>query len=165
MLFLYNIDNDTLYGPFTAISDGGKDLEPKIWRGKYPYQVRVSTNGKLLSYRGFSNVLKRLRINWKEEVLPEKITEYLIRLLESPLEPEIPQIEVEEKPKLETTTLWDYPKQSYGKSPKGDNTYPGVTPAFVIYNMVIRYTNPGDLVLDPMAGSGTTIDVCKEEGR
>ncbi len=66
---------------------------------------------------------------------------------------------------LEATTLWDYPKQSYGKSPKGNNKYPGVTPAFISWNLVQRYTEPGDLVLDPMAGSGTTIDVCKEEGR
>ena len=71
----------------------------------------------------------------------------------------------EEKPPIEATTLWDYPKQSYGKTPKGNNKYAGVTPAFIIYNMVMRYTQPGDLVLDPMCGSGTTIDVCKEEGR
>jgi DNA modification methylase len=70
-----------------------------------------------------------------------------------------------EKPMLEATTLWDYPKQSYGKKPKGNNKYPGVTPAFIIWNLVQRYTKPGDLVVDPMAGSGTTIDVCKEEGR
>jgi DNA modification methylase len=31
--------------------------------------------------------------------------------------------------------------------------------------MLQRYTKPGDLVVDPMAGSGTTIDVCEEEGR
>ena len=31
--------------------------------------------------------------------------------------------------------------------------------------MVQRYTKLGDLVVDPMAGSGTTIDVCEEEGR
>jgi len=66
---------------------------------------------------------------------------------------------------LEATTLWDYPKQSYGKRAKGNNKYPGVTPAFIIWNLVQRYTQPGDLVVDPMAGSGTTIDVCKEEGR
>ena len=71
----------------------------------------------------------------------------------------------EEKPMLEATTLWDYPKQSYGKKSKGNNKYPGVTPAFIIWNLVQRYTKPGDLVIDPMAGSGTTIDVCKEEGR
>jgi len=71
----------------------------------------------------------------------------------------------EETLMLEATTLWDYPKQSYGKRPKGNNKYPGVTPAFIIWNLVQRYTQPGDLVVDPMAGSGTTIDVCKEQGR
>jgi hypothetical protein len=71
----------------------------------------------------------------------------------------------EELPLLEATTLWDFPRQSYGKHPKGDNKYPGVTPALLIWNLVWRYTEPGDLVVDPMCGSGTTIDVCKEEGR
>jgi len=71
----------------------------------------------------------------------------------------------DEKPILEATTLWDFPKQSYGKTRKGDNKFQGVTPAFILYNLVQRYTQPGDLVVDPMAGSGTTIDVCKEEGR
>jgi len=71
----------------------------------------------------------------------------------------------EDKPPFETTTLWDYPKQSYGKKPKGNNKFQGVTPAFIIWNMLQRYTKPGDLVVDPMAGSGTTLDVCVEEGR
>lgn len=71
----------------------------------------------------------------------------------------------EELPSLEATTLWDFPRQSYGKSPKGNNKYTGVTPAALIWNLVWRYTEPGDLVVDPMCGSGTTIDVCKEEGR
>lgn len=31
--------------------------------------------------------------------------------------------------------------------------------------MVKRYTERNDLVVDPMAGSGTTLDVCKEEHR
>ncbi|MDH5695293.1 MAG: DNA methyltransferase [Dehalococcoidia bacterium] len=79
---------------------------------------------------------------------------------------EVPKVTQEDgKPSLETTTLWDYPKQSYGKTPKGSNKFQGVTPAFIIWNLVQRYTKPGDLVVDPMAGSGTTIDVCKEEGR
>jgi len=38
----------------------------------------------------------------------------------------------EKKPPFETTTLWDYPKQSYGEKPKGDNKFQGVTPAFII---------------------------------
>lgn len=73
--------------------------------------------------------------------------------------------DIDEKPPFETTTLWDYPRQSYGKTKKGDNKFQGVTPAFIIWNLVQRYTNPGDLVVDPMAGSGTTVDVCEEEGR
>jgi DNA modification methylase len=69
------------------------------------------------------------------------------------------------KPKFETTTLWDFPTQNYGDRPHGDNKYSGVTPAFVIWNLIQRYTAEGDLVVDPMCGSGTTIDVCKEENR
>lgn len=66
---------------------------------------------------------------------------------------------------LEATTLWDFPIQSYGKTPKGDNKFKGVTPALAIWNLIQRYTKLGDLVVDPMCGSGTSIDVCKEEGR
>ena len=68
-------------------------------------------------------------------------------------------------PKFETTTLWDFPTQNYGDRPHGDNKYRGVTPAFIIWNLIQRYTKEGDLVVDPMCGSGTTIDVCKEENR
>ncbi|HPB47629.1 MAG TPA: DNA methyltransferase, partial [Exilispira sp.] len=66
---------------------------------------------------------------------------------------------------LEATTLWDYPTQNYGDTPHGYNKYRGVTPAFIIWNLVRRYTKEDDLVIDPMCGSGTTIDVCKEENR
>lgn len=69
------------------------------------------------------------------------------------------------QPKFETTTLWDFPTQNYGNIPHGNNKYRGVTPAFVIWNLIQRYTNEGDLVIDPMCGSGTTIDVCNEENR
>lgn len=69
------------------------------------------------------------------------------------------------KPKVETTTLWDFPSQNYGETPHGDNKYRGVTPAFVIWNLVQKYTKEGDLIIDPMCGTGTTIDLCKEEGR
>lgn len=40
-----------------------------------------------------------------------------------------------------------------------------MTPAFVIRNLIQRFTEPGDLVVDCMAGSGTTIDVAREENR
>lgn len=66
---------------------------------------------------------------------------------------------------LESTTLWDFPTQNYGDTPHGDNKFNGVTPAGVIWNLLQRYTKPGDLVVDPMCGSGTTIDVAKELNR
>jgi len=66
---------------------------------------------------------------------------------------------------LQTTTLWDFPRQNYGDRPHGDNKFNGVTPAFIIWNLLQRYTKRGDLVVDPMCGSGTTIDVCKEQDR
>ncbi|MCD6112783.1 MAG: hypothetical protein J7J86_05895 [Bacteroidales bacterium] len=63
---------------------------------------------------------------------------------------------------LESTTLWDFPTQNYGNKPHGNNKYNGVTPAFVIWNLLQRYTKEGDLVIDPMCGSGTTYDVAVE---
>jgi hypothetical protein len=32
-------------------------------------------------------------------------------------------------------------------------------------NLIYLYTEPGDIVVDPFAGSGSTIDVCKQRGR
>jgi len=66
---------------------------------------------------------------------------------------------------IESTTLWDFPRQNYGNKPHGNNKYNGVTPAMVIWNLLQRYTKEGDLVVDPMCGSGTTIDVAKELNR
>ncbi len=67
--------------------------------------------------------------------------------------------------KLQTTTLWYYPSQQYGAEPLGDPRYPGRTPAYVIWNLLERYTRPGDLVLDPFCGGGTTLDVASSLGR
>ncbi|GAB4195965.1 MAG: hypothetical protein OHK0013_02730 [Sandaracinaceae bacterium] len=67
--------------------------------------------------------------------------------------------------RIQTTTLWDYPSQHYGEGMQGDARYVGATPSYVIWNLVQRYTSPGELVIDPMCGSGTTIDVCKDTGR
>ena len=64
--------------------------------------------------------------------------------------------------RLQTTTLWDYPSQNYGPGRQGDTTYVGATPSYVIWNLLQRYTRPGDLVVDPMAGSGTTLDVARD---
>jgi DNA modification methylase len=66
---------------------------------------------------------------------------------------------------LLTTTLWEYPSQDYGREPHGDKDYIGATPAWVIWQLLQRYTRENDTILDPMCGSGTTIDVARELGR
>ncbi len=71
----------------------------------------------------------------------------------------------EKEIEIESTTLWDFPTQNYGNKPHGDNKYNGVTPAFIIWNLLKRYTKEGDLIVDPMAGSGTTYDVATELNR
>jgi DNA modification methylase len=64
--------------------------------------------------------------------------------------------------KLQTTTLWYYPSQQYGGEAKGDPRFKGATPAYVIWNLLERYTREGDLVVDPFCGGGTTLDVARE---
>lgn len=163
-LFLINLDTDTIHGAFLAKSDGKKDIEPEAWKGRYPYQVRVTKNGAVHSAKGAKKMLARMGLSWRDRLEPAAASA-LVSYIKNP-DSKIASFKAEdEKPRLESTTLWDYPRQSYGKTPKGDNKYAGVTPAFAIYNMIKRYTEPGDLVLDPMAGSGTTLDVCVEEGR
>lgn len=71
--------------------------------------------------------------------------------------------------RLATTTLWEYPSQHYD-SPnvgpmQGGKEYVGATPAWVIWQLLQRYTRPGDVILDPMCGSGTTLDVARDLGR
>ncbi len=79
--------------------------------------------------------------------------------------------------RLLTTTLWEYPSQHYDPElaigpadpeqrptgrPRiqGDKHYIGATPSWVIWQLLQRYTREGDTVVDPMCGSGTTVDVC-----
>ena len=183
ILFLLNLDSNTLYGTFRAKSDGRKNIVPEAWGGGYPFQVEVEKNGEINTITNAATILSKLGISWKTVLDKDKtklLTTYVMnpnRFVWGDLGPEIrgrkgnaktlasEKYDVYEKPKMESTTLWDYPRQSYGKTPKGNNKYAGVTPAFIIYNLVKRYTEPNDLVVDPMAGSGTTVDVCREEGR
>ncbi len=66
---------------------------------------------------------------------------------------------------LQTTTLWHYPSQHYREGAHGDSEYRGATPSWVIWNLLERYTVEDELVIDPMAGSGTTLDVAREMKR
>jgi len=67
--------------------------------------------------------------------------------------------------RLQTTTLWYYPSQQAPGEVKGDPRFEGATPVYVVWNLLERYTREGDLVVDPFAGGGTTLDVAREGGR
>ena len=66
---------------------------------------------------------------------------------------------------LEASTCWDFPTQSDGYPKAGDASFNGVTPAGCAANLVRRYSRPSELVVDPMAGSGTIGDVARALGR
>ncbi|MCC5827860.1 MAG: hypothetical protein JJU36_00305 [Phycisphaeraceae bacterium] len=66
---------------------------------------------------------------------------------------------------IQPTTLWDYPSQHYGSDVQGDPRYKGATPSYIIWNLLQRYTREGHLVIDPFAGSGTTLDVARDINR
>lgn len=67
--------------------------------------------------------------------------------------------------RLQVTTLWDYPSQDYGQGQQGIPGYKGATPSYIIWNLLQRYTQEKDLVVDPFAGSGTTLDVARDLNR
>ena len=65
--------------------------------------------------------------------------------------------------KLETTTLWSFPKR--GKWATHRSGYRGNWAPQIARNIILRYSQPGDLVLDQMVGGGTTLVECKLTGR
>ena len=63
------------------------------------------------------------------------------------------------------TTLWEYPSQHYSEVGRAGQAYEGATPSWIICNLLTRYTREKDLVVDPMCGSGTTVEVARSIGR
>lgn len=190
LLFLNNIDTDTIYGVFKAVTNGRINIKPDAFNGRYPYQVKVQPIGEVMALSKAKRQLNKFNINRYTPMYGQKLIEFINALTITPRQLNLQEdkettvinklllkqinrigtsdaeIDIEDEiPPIEATTFWDFPQQSYGLTPKGNNKYAGVTPALIIYNMVWRYTDPGELVVDPMCGSGTTIDVCKEEKR
>ena len=64
---------------------------------------------------------------------------------------------------LEGTTIWSYPRRGAWATHKGD--YRGNWPPQMARNIILRYSKPGEWVLDQMVGSGTTLIECKLLGR
>ena len=57
--------------------------------------------------------------------------------------------------KMEKTTIWNFPIRGNWAVHAGD--YRGNWPPQLVRNIIIKFTMPGDLVLDPFMGGGTTL--------
>lgn len=55
----------------------------------------------------------------------------------------------------ERTTVWSFPERGDWATHKGN--YRGNWSPYIPRNLLLKYTNPGDTVLDQMCGSGTTL--------
>lgn len=68
--------------------------------------------------------------------------------------------------RLETTQILEQPPiynvWNYGNcDPRFGQKHPGQIPGQAIVNLLLWLTEPFEVVVDPMAGGGTTIDVCR----
>lgn len=63
----------------------------------------------------------------------------------------------------ESTTVWSFPDRGDWASHAGN--YRGNWSPYIPRNLILRYTQPGDLVLDQMVGSGTTMVESRLLGR
>ncbi len=62
-----------------------------------------------------------------------------------------------------STTVWSFPRRGSWATHRGD--YRGNWPPQLARALILMYTEPGDTVLDPMVGSGTTCIEAKLLGR
>lgn len=65
--------------------------------------------------------------------------------------------------KLQKTTVWSFPER--GEWASHTPQYRGNWSPWIVRNIIERYSEPGDTVLDPMVGGGTTPVECKLLGR
>lgn len=70
---------------------------------------------------------------------------------------------MEEDFELETNTVWSFPNR--GKWATHDAKYRGNFSPYVAKNIILRYSQPNDLVLDQFVGGGTTLVECKLNNR
>lgn len=66
---------------------------------------------------------------------------------------------------LESSTVWSFPKRAKWATHHANAKYRGNWAPQVPRNLILKYSNPGEIVLDAFVGSGTTLIECKLLGR
>jgi len=123
---------------------------------------------------------RRIEEEAREKAKEELMTDpQFIRELQSkqavlePAEPEVSEQSVRMQPKFAklreleerdviTYTIWDF---QYRDDYAGDKDFHGNCSPQIVEQCIWRLTNEGDLVVDPMAGSGTSLDTCQRYAR
>ena len=72
---------------------------------------------------------------------------------------DISKLEPDEEYKPEGTTVWSFPDRGNWATHTGD--YRGNFSPFIPRNLILKYSQKDDLILDQMVGSGTTLIECK----
>lgn len=124
------------------------------WRNKF-----VELHNKGLNYRQimyhFLSGNNQLLFTWR--VIEQEVNKLLN---ENPDRLFVPKKESIDKwsPsgfKLERTTIWDFPIR--GNWAVHDSRYRGNWPPEIPRNLILKFTNEGDLIVDPFVGGGTTL--------
>ncbi len=72
------------------------------------------------------------------------------------------KLESLEKKGIELSSVWNFGTREKGF---GSHVFHGNCIPQVVKQCLLRYSKKGDIILDSMSGSGTTLDVCKALGR
>jgi len=125
-----------------------EDLEKELMRrliANIPEEKRE--RAKEIFREEFRSLHKRLKI------FPEKSEK---------IAPKFEQLRLLEERGVIPYTVWDF---KYRDDYAGDKDFHGNCSPQIVEQCIWRLTEEGDLVVDPMAGSGTALDVCKKFNR
>lgn len=78
------------------------------------------------------------------------------------MEPKFEQLRMLKERGVIPYTIWDF---KFRDDYAGDKDFHGNCSPQIVEQCIWRLTDEGDLVVDPMAGSGTAVDVCKRYNR
>jgi len=124
--------------------------------------MKITSNHKQEGIFSFSSFYRDMREITEEEYIKFLNTHdfVMIENIKVPLVKDFLITEYEPKDfKLENTTVWSFPERGEWATHKGN--YRGNWSPYIPRNLILRFTDEGDIVLDQMVGSGTTLVECK----
>jgi DNA modification methylase len=136
-----------------------KDVAAECARQKKRYELSVKLNEILGGQEGCEDDLAEL-LAAVEKGLYDSQPEKAIERAEAVLK-------ARRRTDLELMADFGYEPQVYtiwkfnGRDDRFGVEHPGNIPAGIVFNALYYWTEQGDLVVDPMAGGGVTVDVCK----